>query len=437
MSLMKRKMQMSDPLMSNDDDNGSNSWTSTLTLMVGSNAGAAVLALSSATKNSGWIGIFVLLVCSVITNYTAHLIGKIISNSISKPNPSFSDIGEAAFGKLGRSISNFSIYVTLIGIVILYLILIGQLLNGIFPCLPRGFFTLVIGVAVIPIVLIIKTMKEAKWTSYLALSTTYIAGLLALGISLRYYYSESYDDATQIHNFSNQFFTSFASLTLGFSVYLFALGAHPIFPSLYSEMKDKTKWGLVTNVGWVLICSLYFPVAFIGYLVYGNSLDNNDTILETIMKFVGNSGLVIFAEILFIIHFICAIPIFLTPCLYSFNQYLKSKNVECNDRLTRIIICMIIIVVALFFPYLTSVMTIISDVSTSLAAMILPPIFYWKLIETNRKEKVLAVVIVVLGVVASVVGIVEAIRDLRRNIERDPPEYFFRKLFTFNMDLCK
>jgi len=35
----------------------------------------------------------------------------------------------------------------------------------------------------------------------------------------------------------------FPGIALGFSVYLFSLGAHPIFPSLYAELDDKKKMG--------------------------------------------------------------------------------------------------------------------------------------------------------------------------------------------------
>jgi amino acid permease len=232
------------------ESHGNNSWWSTLTLMIGSNAGAAVLGLPSATMNSGWSGIMVLFLCAIMTNYTAHLIGKIIGNGMSKSNPTFSDIGEEAFGKLGRSISNFSIYVTLFGVVVLYFILIGQLLSGIFPCFPHGFFTLAIGVVIIPIVMFVKSMKEAKWTSYFALSTTYVAAIVAMYLCLHYYLGEDYDDDSQKYDFSTKS-TQFPGIALGFSVYLFSLGAHPIFPSLYAELDDKKKWGLVTNLGLV------------------------------------------------------------------------------------------------------------------------------------------------------------------------------------------
>jgi vesicular inhibitory amino acid transporter len=422
-----------------DHEPGNNDWKSTLTLMVGSNAGAAVLGLPSATRNSGWSGIGVLLLCAIMTNYTAHLIGKIIKNGVNKANPSFSDIGFAAFGKIGKAVSNFSIYVTLFGVVILYFILIGQLLSGVFPCFSHGFFTVAIGVVIIPIVMFVKSMKEATWNSYFALSTTYVAAIIAMFLCLSYYLGPNYDNDSQVYQFKTDVIL-FPEITLGFSVYLFSLGAHPIFPSLYSELKDKSKWGLITNVGWIVVCALYFPVAIIGYFVFGTQLDGNDTILASLSRFLGTNGnvLIVVAELLFVFHFICAIPIFLTPCLLSFNVFLKDKGYNVSDKLTRVFVCLIIMFIALFFPYFTDIMSIISCLSVSLAAMILPALFYWKLSTPSPSilEKLWLIIIILFGVLASGVGIYSAVNDLIGNIKKHPLDNFFVDLFHINVTKC-
>jgi len=184
--------------------------------------------------------------------------------------------------------------------------------------------------------------------------------------------------------------------------------------------------------------ALYFPVAIVGFIVFGNELNGNDTILKTLSLFVGKSGnvFIIIAEFLFTLHFVCAIPIFLTPCLNTFNLYLKSKDFDVSDRLTRIVVCLVIIVVALFFPYFTDVMSIVSDLSTSLAAMILPPLFYWKLLNPPLGEKIWLIIIVLFGVAASVIGIYSAVDDLQKNIEKNPLSNFFREIFNFDMSKC-
>jgi len=408
--------------------------------MVGSNAGAAVLGLASATNNSGWSGIALLLFCSIITNYTAHIIGTIImaakaKNTTTKEISSFSDIAEVAFGKLGRAVSNFSIYVTLIGVIIIYLILIGQLLNGLFPCFPHGFFTLAVGVIMMPIVVIIKSMKEAKWSSYFALSTTYIATILALILALSFYLGDDYENKSQNNDFSTTPFKS--TIALGFSTYVFSLGAHPIFPNLYEELNNKQQWGMVVNLGWIIVCALYFATAIIGYLIFGNSLNGNDTLLATLGKFIGPHPIVHIGEILFCAHFICAIPIFATPCFYALNEHLKSiKKPFLGDKLNRIVIIFVLIIIAIFFPYFSDIMGLISDISTSLAVLILPALFYWKLCKTTLIEKIWLVIIIFFGLAGSMIGIYQSVEDLVTNVQNNPISEFFKEVFYFNMTLC-
>jgi len=282
-----------------------------------------------------------------------------------------------------------------------------------------------------PVIVIIKTMKEAKWTSYVALSTTYIATILALGYALSFYLGPDYERKSEIYDFDTVPLRS--SIFLGFAVYLFSLGAHPIFPSLYAELNVKQQWGLVTNLGWLIVCGLYFPAAIIGYLVFGNSLNGNDTILVTLRKFVGPSYIINIGEVLFCIHFMCAIPIFACPCFFTLNEYLQSKGQPLlGDTMNRIVIMTILVVIALFFPYFSDIMGLISDISTSLAVLILPALFYWKLCRPSNKEKVWLIIILVFGIAASVIGIEQSISDLIKNIYEHPLSDFFKGVFLFN-----
>jgi len=240
---------------------------------------------------------------------------------------------------------------------------------------------------------------------------------------------------SQLYDFSTSPFKW--TIALGFSTYIFSLGAHPIFPSLYMELNNKKQWGLVTNLGWLIVCALYFTVAIIGYLVFGNSLDGNDTLLATLRKFVGPHPIIAIGEILFCAHFICAIPIFATPCFYTLNEYLISiKKPLFGDKINRIIIMLIITVIAIFFPYFTDIMGLISDISTSLAVLILPALFYWKLCDVSVYEKIILIIIIFFGLVGSIIGIYQSIVHLIANVNSNPLGEIFLETFHFNMTKC-
>ena len=74
-----------------------------------------------------------------------------------------------------------------------------------------------------PIAVLVKSMKEAAWTSMFALSTTYVAGFIALIMSLWFYTSDEYLPAQQEYGFSTHLL-DLESMAIGFSIFTFAFG---------------------------------------------------------------------------------------------------------------------------------------------------------------------------------------------------------------------
>jgi hypothetical protein len=89
---------------------------------------------------------------------------------------SYSEIGEEAFGTIGRRLAQFStkndltchlpyigIYVTLVGVGIIFLVLLGILMNGIYPRVSHGLWTLAIGIVLLsPIAMSLRSYGEIK-----------------------------------------------------------------------------------------------------------------------------------------------------------------------------------------------------------------------------------------------------------------------------------
>jgi len=90
---------------------------------------------------------------------------------------------------------------------------------------------------------------------------------------------------------------------------------------------------------------------------------------------------------------------------------------------------LILIVVALFFPYFLDVMSLLSCISVSLSGFILPCLFYWKLCRTSVLEKILLVVIIAFGTIGSAVGIYVNGKALVEDVEANPNP--FSSLFKF------
>jgi hypothetical protein len=140
---------LSHPTLDNFDVSGKgsnkNSWVASAGLISAAMAGAGVvcmpclpltqkLAIPMAVNESGWIGILLLVLCGILSNVTANLLGEAMFHMeglrecvlhVVVLNLSYADIGEKAFGRVGRVVTTVTQYATLTGITIIYLILLG------------------------------------------------------------------------------------------------------------------------------------------------------------------------------------------------------------------------------------------------------------------------------------------------------------------------
>lgn len=111
----------------------------------------------------------ILLFCALLANFTALLLSWAVA-ALRTPISSYADLGqvsllvsfqfswvlwitfflEMSFGRVGRYITAFSVYFSLAGIVVVYLVLVGNLLHDLVPIAPRGFWTLVSAAVVLP-----------------------------------------------------------------------------------------------------------------------------------------------------------------------------------------------------------------------------------------------------------------------------------------------
>lgn len=127
------------------------------------------------------MGVGILFFCALLANYTALLLSRTTLALSGVKISSYSDLGEVrpaltrshllaphphqvAFGRIGRIVTSLSVYIALggarvldppplppsLGIIVVYLLLIGDLMHSIVPVAPRGFWTLIGAIVVLP-----------------------------------------------------------------------------------------------------------------------------------------------------------------------------------------------------------------------------------------------------------------------------------------------
>ena len=87
--------------------------------------GTGLLQLPYGLKETGWIGVFVLVGLALVAGYTATLLIKCMNPPTGKKLYTYSEIGKEAFGIYGSIIVDLMLHATLIGVATIYLILSG------------------------------------------------------------------------------------------------------------------------------------------------------------------------------------------------------------------------------------------------------------------------------------------------------------------------
>jgi len=412
---------------------GENNWIATASLIVCAMAGVGVLGLPNAMFQSGWLGIVLCLVCAAFSSFTGWAIGKSMEQT--PHSESYADLGEQAFGKPGRYLALFSVYTTLAGVAIIFLILLGLLMSGIVPLLSHGLWTLLIGLVIVtPISVALKSYGEIKWISIFGFLATAIVVVVASILSIVFRKSSYYETEKAIWEFETKMINP-PTFVIGFSVFTFAFGASAIFPSIYRKMKNPADWTRSVFGGYTASLLLYLPISLIGYGVYGSYLGKADDILAAIQMFDKSTQfLTKICQALMILHIVSAFPIVINPVFLAVESRWESSSTYSSGVLKRVVfrvfLMSTLIIIALFFPYFLNIMSIVSDISVSLSGFILPALFYWKICRPPVHHKMLCFIIAAFGIIGSAIGLYVATKQLIDNVHSKPNP--FKGLFAIH-----
>eukprot|EP00667_Euglena_gracilis_P024888 EG_transcript_28888 len=93
--------------------------------------GVGIFGLPYALSQSGWFGIFLLLLTFVMATFTCVIIGDVIKHADGART--FSELGKVAYGNWGRWLVNIAQYITMIGAASIYLVTIASGMHQVFP----------------------------------------------------------------------------------------------------------------------------------------------------------------------------------------------------------------------------------------------------------------------------------------------------------------
>eukprot|EP00808_Paulinella_micropora_P016212 g50957.t1 len=380
-------------------------------------AGAGIISLPGALRGMGWLGLVVLLLVALMAIFSAKLLVQ-CQTMTGERLSSYEAIGMAVHGRVGYLLVITLQNVTLLGVNTVFLIIIGENMNHLVPCLSLHEWVLVFGLAVLP-PSCLKSFHEISFLAVVGALASLVAGgiIMAQGVMSGLSRSDIASASSPAPRPSYTLLGSAASFSLGFNVLVFSFGFHSILPALADSMQNIQHFPWVANIALCLIGVFYSLVASLGYWGYGD--DTQDNILN---NFSTGSISVSVALIAIVLHTTLAYPIVQQPVAKSIQRALAIDRLEGRAELlarlpVRTVLVFSTVLLASVVPYLGDMIGLISALSVSAASFVLPPWFYLSLSRRGNRpvsflRYVFCVCNMLVGLLGSVLGLFYGVQAL-------------------------
>ncbi|KAL4191309.1 hypothetical protein AMTRI_Chr07g29200 [Amborella trichopoda] len=380
--------------------------------------GVGILSTPFAIKEGGWMGIFVLIAFALIALYTGILLRDCLD---SEPGlQTYPDIGQAAFGTIGRFAISIILYVELYACCVEFIILEGDNLSSLFPGAhlnltglqlnSHQLFAVVATLAVLPTV----WLRDLSILSYISAGGVISSMLVVLCL----FWVGVVD---QVGLQYKPHALNLSSLPVAIGLYGYCYSGHAVFPNIYTSMKKPSQFPVVLITSFAICTAMYAGVAFMGYSMFGESIVSQFTL--NMPHELTASKIAVWTTVVnpftkYPSHFSYTdIGMFLALSLEELipSMHLKSYFIAILIRTALVVSTLL---VALSVPFFGLVMALIGSLLTMLVTMILPCACYLSIVRRKVTifQVLLCILILVIGIISSVVGTYTAVAGIIRSM---------------------
>ncbi|XP_052187164.1 lysine histidine transporter 1 isoform X1 [Diospyros lotus] len=355
--------------------------------------GAGVLSLPYAMSGLGWgPGITIFVMSWIITLYTLWQMVEMHEMVPGKRFDRYHELGQHAFGeKLGLYIVVPQQLIVEVGTCIVYMVTGGKSLKKIHEslcsdCKPiRTTYWIMVFASVNFFLSHLPSLDSISCVSFFAALMSLGYSIIIWGASLKRGVQDNVDYSPRGKTTADSvfnFFNSLGDVAFAYAGHNVVLEIQATITSTPERPSKGPMWKGVV-VAYIIVAICYFPVAMIGFYVFGNTVDDN--ILITLEK---PTWLISAANFFVIVHVVGGYQIYSMPVFDMIETYLVKEKKFLPSAVLRIVVRTSYVIATMFigmtFPFFGGLLGFFGGFALAPTSYYLPCII-WLIVYKPKK----------------------------------------------------
>ncbi|XP_021767668.1 amino acid transporter AVT6A-like [Chenopodium quinoa] len=404
--------------------------------------GAGIMALPATFKQLGLIpGVTLIILAAFMTEFSIDMILRF--SKASKSN-SYSSVAGDAFGVFGRTVSQVCIIVNNLGLLVVYLIIIGDVLAGTATkglshhkglmeewfgqqwwWTSRSIWLVLTTCFVIAPLISFKRVDSLRYTSALSVGLAIVFVAITAGVAIVKLLEGSIKMPPLFPKVVDQasFWKLFTTIPVLVTAYICHHNVHPI----ENELTDPSQMKAIVKTSLMLCSSVYVATSFFGFLLFGEQ-----TLDDVLANFDGDLGIPyssLFDDVIRVsygVHLMLVFPIVFYSLRLNVDGLLFPHAIPIvydNNRFYSLTACLMgfIFLGANYVPSIWDAFQFTGATATISVGYIIPAAIALRDNHgiATRKDRFISWVMIPLAVLSSTVAITSDIYSLVTNNEHE------------------
>lgn len=195
------------------------------------------------------------------------------NNQQSRQLNTYSDMGEAAFGRRGKIFISIVFTLELFAAIVALIILASDSFHALFPSTPLVAWKVIVVCIVTPST----WFTNLRWLSYTSLLGIITIIQLIFVITFDGLSNDTAPGSLLTPAETFMWPQNAMRAPVAYGLIMAGFAGHAVFPNIYREMQDRRQFPLMLNVTYAVTFVLYASMAAVGYLMFGSGTEDEIT----------------------------------------------------------------------------------------------------------------------------------------------------------------